>query len=169
MFEALNVQFSCLFLSFLTGLFWKAITYKYTYIVTSWRQSNTPILLITTMSLWRHAGYGWPVASGMMSIASMLPQSRCGDEDNGQIGLSSWCHYICIMLFALCWALCVLWTNFCFSLYTHVYIYTHVCIYIYIYICMLKWPSCIKILKMKWNEKSPEKNNFIFSFGYSQK
>ena len=26
------------------------------------RQSNAPILLITTMALWQHAGYGWPVA-----------------------------------------------------------------------------------------------------------
>ena len=36
--------------------------YIYIYIVTSWRQSNAPILLITTMALWRHAGYGRLVA-----------------------------------------------------------------------------------------------------------
>ena len=28
------------------------------YIVTSWRQSNAPIVLITTMALWRNALYG---------------------------------------------------------------------------------------------------------------
>ena len=33
-----------------------------TYIVKSWIQSNAPILFITTMALWWHAGYGWPVA-----------------------------------------------------------------------------------------------------------
>ena len=32
-----------------------------TYIVKSWRQSNAPILLITTMPLWPHARYGRPV------------------------------------------------------------------------------------------------------------
>ena len=36
--------------------------YIYKYIVTSLRQSNAPILVITTMALWRHAGYGRPVA-----------------------------------------------------------------------------------------------------------
>ena len=34
--------------------------YIYKYKVTSRRQSNAPILLITTMALWRHAGYGRP-------------------------------------------------------------------------------------------------------------
>lgn len=33
-------------------------------IVMSWRQSNATILIITTMTLWWHASYGWPVASG---------------------------------------------------------------------------------------------------------
>ena len=33
----------------------------YIYTVKSWRQSNVPIL-ITTMALWQHSGYGWPVA-----------------------------------------------------------------------------------------------------------
>ena len=36
------------------------------------------------------------------SITGMSPQSRCGDEEDERIGLSSWRHYICIMLFALC-------------------------------------------------------------------
>ena len=30
----------------------------------------------------------WP------SIAGMLPQSHCGDEDDGRIGFSSWLYYI---------------------------------------------------------------------------
>ena len=55
--------------------------YVYKYIVTSRRQSNAPILLITTMALWRHAGCGRPVA--------LSPQSHCGDEEDGRIGLSS--------------------------------------------------------------------------------
>ena len=39
---------------------------------------------------------------------------------DGHIGLSSWHHYICIMLFALwCWALCVSSTNFCFNKYIY--------------------------------------------------
>ena len=32
------------------------------YIVTLWRQSNAPILLITAMALWQHVGFGQPVA-----------------------------------------------------------------------------------------------------------
>ena len=38
----------------------------------------------------------WP------AIVGMSPQSHCGDEEDGRIGLSSSRHYICIMLFALC-------------------------------------------------------------------
>ena len=36
--------------------------YIYTYRETSWRQSNVPILPITTMPLWPHIGYVRPVA-----------------------------------------------------------------------------------------------------------
>ena len=36
------------------------------------------------------------------SLVGMLPQSHCGDGEDGRIGLSSWRHYMCIMLFALC-------------------------------------------------------------------
>ena len=51
---------------------------------------------VATCWLWTTSGgVIWP------SIAGMLPQSHCGDEDGG-IGLSSRHHYICIMLFALC-------------------------------------------------------------------
>ena len=32
----------------------------------------------------------------------MLPLSHCGDEEDGCIGLSSWLHFICITLLALC-------------------------------------------------------------------
>ena len=32
----------------------------------------------------------------------LLPQSFCDIEEDGRIGLFSWRHYICIMLFALC-------------------------------------------------------------------
>ena len=49
------------------------------------------VLTLTTREL-RH----WP------SIASMSPQSHCGDEEDGCIILSSQRHCICIMLFALC-------------------------------------------------------------------
>ena len=61
---------------------------------------GTLLVLILTM----HELYHWP------SIASMSPQSHCGDEEDGRIGLSSWRHYICIMLFALCMlsTLCVM-------------------------------------------------------------
>ena len=41
-----------------------------------------------TMRELRH----WP------SIAGVLPQSHCGDED-GCIGLSSWLHYICMYIY----------------------------------------------------------------------
>ena len=42
------------------------------YIVTSWRQSNAPILLITTMALWWHAGYGRPVPHLICLFTSFL-------------------------------------------------------------------------------------------------
>ena len=44
------------------------------------------------------------------SIAGLSPQNHCGDEEDGRIELSSWRHYICIMLFALCMlsTLCVM-------------------------------------------------------------
>ena len=35
-------------------------------------------------------------------IAGMSPLSHCGDEEDGIIGLSSWLHFICIQLLALC-------------------------------------------------------------------
>ena len=49
----------------------------------------------------------WP------SIAGMLAQSHCGDEEDGRIGLPSWRHYICIYI----------------NIYVCVYI--HICIYIH--------------------------------------
>ena len=52
-------------------------------------------------------------------LAGMLPQSHCGDEKDKRIGLSSWLHYFTIYvlcsLLCACWALCMSWTNFCFS------------------------------------------------------
>ena len=47
------------------------------------------------------------------SVACMLPQSHCGDDEDGRIGLSSWRHYICI--------------------YIYIYIYIHIFVYIYIH------------------------------------
>ena len=38
----------------------------------------------------------WP------SKAGMSPQSYCGDEEDGCIGLSSRLHHVCITLLALC-------------------------------------------------------------------
>ena len=38
-----------------------------------------------------------------LSIAGMLPESHCGDEEDGRIGLSSWHHYtfvLCSLLYA---------------------------------------------------------------------
>ena len=64
----------------------------------------------------------WPVLTLKMrelrhwpSIAGMSPQSHCGDEEDGRIGLSSWRHYMYVLcsLLCACWALCVSWTNFC--------------------------------------------------------
>ena len=58
----------------------------------------------------------WPVLTLKMrelrhwpSIAGMSPQSHCGDEEDGRIGLSSWRHYIYVLcsLLCACWALCV--------------------------------------------------------------
>ena len=37
-----------------------------------------------------------------LSIAGISPQSHCGDKENRCIGLSSWLHYMCIILLALC-------------------------------------------------------------------
>ena len=61
---------------------------------------STLLVLALTMRELRH----WP------SIAGMSLQSHCGDEKDGNIGLSSWRHYICIMLFTLCMlsTLCVM-------------------------------------------------------------
>ena len=61
-----------------------------TYIVTSWRQYNAPILPITTMAalVWAH----WIV---LMTI------------------------YVLCSLLRACWALCVSWTNFCFNKYIY--------------------------------------------------
>ena len=58
------------------------------------------LVLTLTMRELRH----WP------SIAGMSPQSHCGHEEDGRTGLSSWRHYICIMLFDLCMlsTLCVI-------------------------------------------------------------
>ena len=53
---------------------------------------STLLVLTPTMHEFLH----WP------SIASMLPQNLCGNDEDGRIGLSSWLHYICIMLLALC-------------------------------------------------------------------
>ena len=58
----------------------------------AWCLLSTLLVLTLTMRELRH----WP------SIAGMLLQSHCGDEEYGRIGLSSWLHYICIMLLALC-------------------------------------------------------------------
>ena len=43
-----------------------------------------------------------PVLCHWPSIAGMLPQSNCGDEEDGRIGLSLWHHYVSITLLALC-------------------------------------------------------------------
>ena len=49
-----------------------------TYIVTSWRQSNAPILLITTMALLRYAGYGRPCGDMLaMLFALCLLSALC--------------------------------------------------------------------------------------------
>ena len=94
------------------------------------------------MAFSQHAGYGSPVGRGERgsrivsvshwpSIADMLSQSYCGYEEDGSIGLSSWCHYIYIYkykyiyIYVLCsllcvyWALCVSWTNFRFNWYIY--------------------------------------------------
>ena len=41
-------------------------------------------LLVLTLTM--HELHHWP------SIAGMSPQSHCGDEEDGPIGLSSWLH-----------------------------------------------------------------------------
>ena len=62
------------------------------------------------MAFSQHAGYGSPVGRGERgsrivsvshwpSIADMLSQSYCGYEEDGSIGLSSWCHYIYIYIY----------------------------------------------------------------------
>ena len=48
---------------------------------------STLLVLTLTMLELPH----WP------SIASMLPQRHCGDEEDGRIGLSSWRHYTYIV------------------------------------------------------------------------
>ena len=52
---------------------------------------STLLVLVLKMCELRHR----------LSIVGMLPQSHCGNEEDGRIGLSSWIHYICIMLLAL--------------------------------------------------------------------
>ena len=117
-----------------------------TCIVTSWRQSHAPILLITTMALWPHAGYRRPVAGFIAvhsrhwpSIAGMSQQSHCGDEEDGHIWLSSWRHYIYIYIYIYMYIyICIIyiyiyWFNIYVHTYTHTHTHTHIYI-IYIYI-----------------------------------
>ena len=37
--------------------------------------------------------------------AGMSLQNHCEDEEDSRIGLFSWLHYVCIMLFALCFVI----------------------------------------------------------------
>ena len=50
---------------------------------------STLLVLALTMRELRH----WP------SIAGISPQSHCGGEENGRIGLSLWLHFIYIYLY----------------------------------------------------------------------
>ena len=56
-----------------------------------------PCLVLVEHSVGSNTNNAWTP-----QLASMSLQSHCGDEEDGSIGLSSWLHYICIMLLALC-------------------------------------------------------------------
>ena len=60
--------------------------YIYTYIMKSRRQSNAPILLITAVALWQHAGYGRPVAE--------FTHCWCSNQQSAQQALSNERKYI---------------------------------------------------------------------------
>ena len=57
----------------------------------SWRQSKNKNAWTLSMAVHSHYHKAYP-----------LSQSHYGDEEDARIGLSSWLHYICIMLLALC-------------------------------------------------------------------
>ena len=118
----------------------------------SWRQSSAPnplilinidyyyyapCLVLVEHSVGSNTNNAWILP--LASITYTSSQSHHGDED-GRIGLSSWLHYVCIILLALCLlgTLChesiSVLINLCECVC--VYIYICVCIYVYIYIYM---------------------------------
>ena len=106
-----------------------------TYIVTPWRQSNAPILLITTMALWQHAGYWQPVASSNSDsdgqLQLVIPPLAVHSRYVATKALwwsRGWAHWIAFMT--------SLYMCICIYVYIYIYIYMdiYMCIYTYIYI-----------------------------------
>ena len=79
----------------------------------SWRQSNVPIFLITTMALWQHNGYGRPVAELYISA---LDSQGTGFPIQGYCVQNYWVAprltqpFILLRLNKCVW---LLWINFC--------------------------------------------------------
>ena len=120
----------------------------------SWRQSSAPnplilinidyyyyapCLVLVEHSVYSNTNNAWILP--LASITYTSSQSHYGDED-GCIGLSSWLHYVCIILLALfllgtlCHESVSVLINLCVCVCVCVYIYMCVCIYVYIYIYM---------------------------------
>ena len=97
-----------------------------------------PCLVLVEHSVGSNTNSAW--TPPLASITDMSPQSHYGDED-GRIGLSSWLHYVCIILLALCLlgTLChesiSVLINLCECVCVYIYIYVCVYMYIYTYIC----------------------------------
>ena len=106
----------------------------------------------------------WTVSVRSSRIVSLKPtkplspQSHCGDEEDGCIVLSSWLHYICITLLALCLLsiLCAMnheffvLINVFIYIYIYIYIHIHIHIYIYVYICIYLYILSLKKVHVHW-------------------
>ena len=114
---ALSYMFGylCLYLIFIFFIsYWPHLIYipHLTYIVTSWRQPNAPILLITTMALWRHAGYGRPVPHLICLFTSFL---LALDFACSKIKCLSFCLSFCSKIKCLSFCLSCLLSNNCWA------------------------------------------------------
>ena len=101
------------------------------------------LILTLTMRELRH----WP------SIPGISPQSLCGGEEDGRIGLSSWLHYITMALLALCLLSTLYVINqFLFQL-MYICIYISLSLHIYIYKWLYSWLYSWK--RIQSNSKRP--------------